>query len=210
MGRLLNGITGPFVGKVGTVVGSSRHGKPYVKAKPAKNKKKTSRKKRTPNRSKFSAVHYWLQPLLNFVKQGYKEFRTSSGEFNAAKSYVMKNAVEGTAPAWSINPALVKLSTGDLPLPEDIAVAKAGTNTIEFTWATDKHIEGASGADQVMMMAYHVETRRAHMNTTGQFRRVGADTLKVEKGKTYHIYMAFTSSDREKQSESVYMGEIAM
>jgi len=32
-GKLVNGINGPFTGTIGTIVGSSRYGEHYVKAK---------------------------------------------------------------------------------------------------------------------------------------------------------------------------------
>ena len=207
MAKFVNGINGPFVGKIGNVVGSSRNGEPYLKAKPAR-KRKRNRKPKTENQSRFSMAHYWLQPLLNFVKIGFKDFKRS-GEFNAAKSHLLLHSFEGTNPDFIINPALVKLSSGDLPIPADLAVAKVDTNKLEFTWTYDRNDKGHS-ADQVMMVAYDVESGIARYNTTGQFRRTGSDTLTVTKGKTYHVYAAFTSHDRLKQSESVYMGEVKM
>jgi hypothetical protein len=208
MGKLVNGINGPFVGKIGNLVGSSRNGEHYVKLA-YKSRTKNISKKEKANRSKFSMTHYWLQPLLYFVKVGFKDFKRS-GEFNAAKSHLLQNAVEGTQGAWSINPALVKLSLGELPLSPDITVAKSGTNKIEFTWTYDKYDEKAHPADQVMMLAYDVANERAAYNMTGQFRSTGVDTLSVTRGKKYHIYLAFTSYDRMRQSDSVYLGEISM
>jgi len=40
MGRLVAGLFGPVIGKVGTVIGSSRNGIPYLKG-PHKNRTKT-------------------------------------------------------------------------------------------------------------------------------------------------------------------------
>ena len=208
MGKLVNGINGPFVGKVGNIIGTSRNGQAYIKAAHAKKRKKNN-KPLSENQSRFSTAHYWLQPLLNFVRVGYKDYKRS-GEFNAAKSYVMNNAIENTGSDFAINPALVKLSQGDLPLSADIAVAKSGADKLEFTWTFGGREEKGNGADQVMMVAYDAEKGRAHYETTGQFRRTGSDVLKVIKGGKYHVYMAFTSHDRVKQSESVYLGEVKM
>jgi hypothetical protein len=63
-----------------------------------------------------------------------------------------------------------------------------------------------------MMLAYDIEHANAYYNTTGQFRSAGADILRIDPtaGKTYHIYLAFTSADRSMQSESVYLGAITV
>jgi hypothetical protein len=206
MARLVGGSMGHFVGTLGNLVGSSRNGKPYLKTRPIR-KKKRRNKKKTPNQNKFSMAHSWMQPLVDFVRVGFKEFKVS-GEYNTAKGYVIKHAFEGTQPDLSINPALVKVSVGKLPLSADMAVSKSGANTIEFSWTYDGRIAGTNGADQVMMLAYDIKGQVASLNITGQFRRTGSDVLKVSKGKTYHLYMAFTSHDRATVSDSVYLGEI--
>lgn len=54
--------------------------------------------------------------------------------FIAAKSYLLKNAMSGTAPNFFIDPALVKVSYGNLELPQNITVAKADDDHIQFTW----------------------------------------------------------------------------
>jgi hypothetical protein len=60
-----------------------------------------------------------------------------------------------------------------------------------------------------MLLAYDIERGRDIYNTTGQFRSVGKDMLRIPSAtpeRTYHIYVAFVAADRSKQSESVYFG----
>src|SRR5258705_9451927 len=123
MGRLPNGVNGPIVGKVGTVIGSSRNGKPYVKGPHKKRKKKVS-KEELGNRGKFAKAQAWLKPLLHFVQEGYLKYKKTSGAFVAAKSYLLLNAFEGVQPDIRINPALMKVSVGELPLSNDMTVEK--------------------------------------------------------------------------------------
>jgi hypothetical protein len=208
MGRIPNGINGPIVGKVGTVIGSSRNGKPYIKG-PYKERKKDVTEVELGNRNKFGMSQYWLKPLLDFVREGYKSYKYTSGAFVAAKADLLRNAVQG-APDLRINPALVKLSVGQLPLATDIAVSKISANKLQFTWNGDT-VAGSNQYDQVMMLAYNVDNAEAYYNITGQFRSAGSDTLIIDApgtGKTYHLYMAFTSHDRESQSNSIYLGTI--
>jgi hypothetical protein len=61
MGRLLTGINGPIYGKVGSVIGSSRNGVPYIKGLYKKRTLKVSEKE-LANRQKFAAAQAWLRP----------------------------------------------------------------------------------------------------------------------------------------------------
>ncbi|WP_315818790.1 DUF6266 family protein [Paraflavitalea speifideaquila] len=164
-------------------------------------------KKEKANRSKFGMAQYWLKPILDFVRQGFKGYSPTVEGFVAAKSWLLKNAFEGTGATLSINPALVKVSHGELPLSGNITAEKNGTDELLFSWDTEP-VEGGSPYDQVMMLAYDPKHEVAYSNITGQFRNTGSDTLKIHKtpGRTYHLYLAFTAADRTSQSDSVYLG----
>ena len=84
-----------------------------------------------------------------------------------------------------INPALAKLSSGDLPLP-------------------------ATEGDQILMLAYNVEEQEAEYNLVGQTRKTGSDKLELDEPGTYHLYAAFISYDRSRQSDSVYLGSVVI
>ena len=206
MARLTSGINGHFIGKVGTVVGATWNGIPYMKSAPVKRGRKAGSREKQ-NRNKFAMAHYWLQPLLGFVREGFKNFSQRSYGFNAAKSHVLRNAFEGVQPGISINPALVQLSTGDLPLARNITAERAAAGRILFTWDKD-YTPGGDDYDQVMVLAYNIEDYNTFYTITGQFRNTGAHTLTVKPGRTYHLWLAFTAADRTRQSDSVYLGSI--
>jgi hypothetical protein len=109
-----------------------------------------------------------------------------------------------------INPSLMKISVGNLPLPHNIAAAKLTPRQLQISWDTSEYT--GNRFDQVMLLAYDVEKGRAVFNTTGQFRSVGSDTLHIEPAspeRVYHIYAAFVAADRSRQSDSVYLGTIS-
>lgn len=206
MARLIAGINGPLVGKIGTVVASSRNGVPYLKGA-HKSRTKSVSDRELANRKKFKVAQHWLQPLIWFVRAGFNAYSERSYGFVAAKSLLMKNAMEldkNNNPV--VNPAMVKVSHGELLLPESITVSKLENNQIEFTWDTQKY----SGYlyDQAMMLAYNIENRKSEAITTGPFRKEGKALLPIAAKGTYHLYLAFVASDRSKQSDSVYLGEI--
>jgi hypothetical protein len=218
MAILLNGIMGPVQGKVGTVVGSSWKGKAYIKG-PYKRRTKNVSEKELANREKFGKAQAWLKPLLGFVRVGFKGFSQYSEGFVAAKSYLMKNAIEGDLSNGGImkniriNPALMKVSFGNLPLSKGITVSPSGPDKLEFAWDDSLKGEGHP-RDQAMMLAYNVEKGEVNSITEGQLRMAGSDILFLptghKAGDTYHIYFAFNAADRSRQSDSVYLGTITV
>jgi hypothetical protein len=128
----------------------------------------------------------------------------------AANSCLLKNAFIGEGDEMGIDPVLVQVSFGVLPLPSNITAVKIAPNVLQITWdAVEKNTEGA--CDQLMMLAYDIENGEATSNVTGQFRYVGADTLDLSPAipeRTYHIYAAFVAADRSCQSESIYLGTV--
>ncbi len=208
MGRLISGINGPFQGKIGKVIGSSRNGVPYVKGLYKKRTLKVSDKELT-NRKKFAMAQAWLAPLLDFVREGFKGYSQRSYGFIAAKSWLLKNAFINDDSGLRIDPALVKVSSGDLPLPEQLAVVLTEDGNLKFTWEPGLVLWEGAAFDQIMMLAYDTEKAESIFTTTGQFRSTGTDILTLDKTKlkNVHVYAAFSAADRNRQSESVYLGE---
>jgi len=207
MGRLLSGLNSHFVGKVGTVIGSSINGRPYIKG-PYKKRKTEPGEAELANRAKFKMAQEWLKPIKTFLRTGFKGYSEKCQGFVAAKSFLLRNAFEGAQPDISIDPSLVKVSYGSLPSSVNVSVVKVDSETLQFTWDTS-FPEGAHADDQVMLLAYSPYTDWHWDTVTGQFRHVGTTTLKVMAvGITLHIYLAFVAHDRSRQSDSIYLGAI--
>lgn len=210
MGRLTAGLLGPVIGKVGTVIGSSRNGIPYLKG-PYKNRTGVISQKEALNRRKFAAAQVWLKPLLSFVRVGFKGYSERSEGFVSAKSYLLKNVLKVVDNTIVIDPALMKVSYGELPISEHAAFNFNHPNELTFTW-NPEGFDQSFDHDQVMLLAYNIKAERAYYNLIGQFRKVGTDQLTLPKdfkpGSEIHLYMAFIAADRSRQSDSLYLGEI--
>lgn len=204
MGRIANGVNGPVTGTVGTIVGSSWKGIPYIKARYKKRTAKATIRE-AANRQRFAAAQRWLKPLLDYVRQGFKGYTPTVEGFIAAKSHLMRNAMTGV----DVDPALALVSFGSLPLAADIAVERTAGGQLQFSWDPRVGDEGHP-RDQVMLLAYDVDSGAAFYTTTGQFRSTGEDILAVDgkKGHIYQVYFAFTAFDRSRQSDSVYLGTV--
>jgi hypothetical protein len=61
-----------------------------------------------------------------------------------------------------------------------------------------------------MLLAYNDANKEKAIKLTGQFRNSGSDVLALpdRPGSSYHIYLAFTAHDRNRQSHSVYLGTV--
>jgi len=209
MGRLKNGINGPIVGKVGTVVGSSWRGIDYVKSLPKRKKPPTENEK--INRFIFAKTQNWLQPIAGFLKVGFKNYTHTNQGVNAAKSYLYKNALIKDGYDSVIDPAEMKVSYGNLPLVEDLTMELNNENELRITWKADAvRSEEKEPDDQVMILAYNVDKEDAYYTVSGQFRKTGSDKLdlKLVLDGTIHVYVAFVSVDRSRQSNSVYLGTV--
>ncbi len=214
MGKLVNGLNGPFTGTAGSVIGSSRNGIPYIKG-PYKNRTKNISEKEKLSRRKFADAQAWLKPMVKFLRIGFKGYSVKSEGFIAAKSYLMKNALTVEDGEIVINPALVKLSYGDLPMSPDASFRLSAPDKLTVTWDPATPVNG-DDKDQIMILAYNCEDYKLKLGDVsdlipGQFRGAGEDilTIGVQKpGTVFHIYIAFIADDRSRQSDSLYLGEL--
>lgn len=204
MAKYLQGIMGAFIGKIGPVIGTSRNGVPYMKGK-GNPRTAPVGEKEAANRNRFSTGHAWLKPLLPLLRVGFNGYSRTTYGYNAAKSYNFKHAIAH----GQIIPAQVKVSLGDLPLPENLTTTLEEGFKFHFSWDT-QYAEPASRKDQIMVLAYHPESKTAIYEIHGPFRLTGNHIFGLPRefqGKKIHVYAAFVAADRSRQSDSVYLGE---
>jgi hypothetical protein len=202
MAKYYNGINGPFRGKVGTVAGCKWKSEHYMRSTGFERTKNISDKEKD-NRSHFTVAHMWLKPLTPFLRVGFKGYTPLVEGFTAAKSHLMRNAMEGNA----IHPDLVRVSSGTLANPENFRVEVAGDNLV-FNWDVSAG-EDAHPRDQVMLMAYDIADKSAYMVSAGGFRESGMELINIKyhsPGSRLELYIAFNSWDRSRQSNSEYLG----
>lgn len=80
----------------------------------------------------------FLKPIKEFIRGGYKTYAVNKSAFNAAVSYMVKNAVSGSYPDIEINYKRMLVSRGDLTSPKD-AVATISEHCVSTTWS-DKRV----------------------------------------------------------------------
>lgn len=206
MGRLINGPNGPFIGKAGSFVGYTVNGVGYIKGI-YKQRTKPPTEKEAFNQKKFAVAQEWLKFLRNFVRAGFKGYNDRFQGFVAAKSYLMKNALTVVDGEIFIDPALVKISSGNLPVPENLECTFQEPDTFRFTWTPS--LWETHGYDQLMALVYDIENVQPYGDIYGNDRSSGEQLVNVGKvsGKTFHVYAGFIAADRSRQSDSVYLGK---
>lgn len=208
MAIIENGANGGFTGKAGSVTGYYANGKWIIRGLrklSEKNKKGTA--KQQASRARFAKMQEFLAPITYFIRIGFnlESKRRMMNAHNAAKSYNMLNAQE---PDGTINYSNVCLSYGNLIGVEGLEVQLAN-NALQFGWIDNTNSDHIRSFDQVMLLAYDVDTKITHVEIGGAKRSKCRETLIIEssnKEANYHTWISFISNDRMQISMSTYCG----
>jgi hypothetical protein len=208
MGKIAQGILGGLSGKVGNIIGGSWKGIDYIRIKPSSVANPRT-EGQVNQRNKFSITLEYLQANKAFIKIGYKSFATKKTEFNAAMSYVLNNAVGGTAPNFTIDYSLALLSRGNLSSVLNGAVDTFTPGQVTFAWSDNSAEGNANATDKVMVLVYNPSKKESISILDGADRTVGSQVVTIPNtyaGETVELFMAFVSEDGKVVSNSVYLG----
>lgn len=108
--------------------------------------------------AKFKLVHDHLAPLKAFLRVGFKNYGTKMGGYRSAVSYTRKIALVSDDAGFYIDPALFKVSGGDLLQAINPNATFEDPMHIKFTWDS-ADVSYKYAFDQVMLLIYHVKDR---------------------------------------------------
>ena len=208
MGKISQGILGGLSGKVGNVIGGNWKGIDYLRIKPSSVANPRT-EGQVNQRNKFTVTLEYLQPNLDFIKKGYKSYAVKKTEFNAAMSYVLNNAVTGTAPNFTIDYSLALLSRGSLSGALNPATDLATAGQVEFIWDDNSDEGNANTTDKAMLLVYNPSKKESIYNLEGALRTVGSQIVAIPNsyaGDTVQLFMAFINADGTSVSNSIYLG----
>jgi hypothetical protein len=223
MARLKFGPFGPLIGKLGNTIGYIRKGAVLRMIPHKSNKPRTVGQKTTTQAFRLSIK--FIAKINNFTNVGFKLAAdgTTKTAQNQAVSYTMKHAIKGEYPDQEIDFIKVMVCQGDLegPFNPVMHYETAGDDIlIRFEWDVNPDWDATRKRDQVMMLAYLPDSKRAFYLDSGARRTAGTDVLEGkfnpvsrgshEKDRFVETYMAFISNDREGISDSVYTGRIVL
>ena len=208
MGKIGRGILGGVSGKVANVVGARWKGIDYIRAKP-----QSVANPRTllqvNQRTKFALVLRFLQPNLNFIKIGYKNYAVKKSQFNSAMSFILNNAIIGVSPDFEIDYSLALLSRGNLAGASNPVFDLTTPGQVQFSWDDNSTDGNALATDKVMVVAYNPLKGESVYLTEGATRADLSQTVIIPNsyaGDDLQLFISFMNAEETQLSNSIYIG----
>lgn len=217
MGILSGGPNSGFSGKAGSVVGYYRLGKWVIRGLPKLSpKNKVGSADQNVHRSRFTQVQHFLKPILHFIRVGFnlEARRKGNTAHNSATSWNMLNAFDENG---KLDYTKTRVSLGLLGGAEE-AAARFEDGSIIITWRDNSDPKVSRSivpekSDQVMLLAYHLESGEIVQMLSGARRSACREILEIPSDISadaieWHIWIAFISDNRENISNSEYLGVV--
>lgn len=211
MGTISKGIMGGFSGTVGTVIGGTWKGINYIRSKPDRRTSKPT-EKQLEQQAKFAAASKFIQPLNGLVTLTFRNYAVKMTGVNSALSHVLKNAVMGTYPTYTIDYEAVLISRGDLPNALNPVASAVATNSVKFDWTDNSSTGKAKAGDNSILVIYSPEDKLALYTTGGTLRSAGTATFNASifSGQQVETYIGFISEDGKDIATSIYTGAVTL
>ena len=201
MGTIKQGILGGFSGRVGTVIGSSWKSVNYMRAM-AISISNPKTEKQQLQRGKFLKAISFLKTITPFVRIGYKGYEWKQSAFNAAMSYVMKNAMASNG---TVDYSKVLVTHGSLTAAMNATVNVEG-DKVSYTWQDNSGTGDAKTMDTAMLLVYNKDKREAiyDMNAATRSDTKAELTLPSNwSGNALAVYLSFCNEDSKSVANSV-------
>lgn len=211
MGKYSQGILGAFSGMIGPVVGSSWKGQNVMRAKPKKNKNRKYSDAQVDQHDKFKLAARFVVDMQQLIATSFKDKAKSTTAQNDAVSYLLKNAITGVSPNFTIDYSLALVSRGGLPNGKNPAAAKVATN-VNFTWVDNSGIGTAKATDIAVLVAYCADLNHMVFLDSGFTRDTAAATLDttIFAGEKVQTWLCFKKAQSLEYSNSFFCGEIQL
>ena len=147
----------------------------------------------------------FLRTITPFLRIGYREFAERQTAFNAAMSYVMKNALADSEQGLEIDYNKVLVSHGSLTQASDTTVSTEGSKAL-FTWKDNSGQGNAMSTDAAMLLVYNQEKALAVYDTSAAMRSDGNAELELPKdwkNDTLIAYLGFCSTNDKSVANSI-------
>jgi hypothetical protein len=212
MGKINQGILGGVSGQVGNVIGGTWKGIDYLRIKPSSVSNPRT-EGQVDQRSKFSTVLQFLQPMTDFLRVGFKLYANRMTQFNAAMSYNLNNAVTGAYPNFMIDYASALVTRGNLTGAANGAATSPSAGSVEVTWTDNSGSGSAQTTDKALIVLLNTTRGEAVFTTAGPLRSDATATIPVPSeysGEDVEVFLGFVSDAGTKVANSVYLGSVTV
>jgi len=207
MGKLIQGINGPFTGKVGPVVGASWMGMNVIRSRPD-HRRRSFTPGELAQQMKFKLLTGFLLRVMPLMNITFKPLAVRMTGFNKGYSYNIKNVFTGGYPNLKIDYSLVLLGRGDLPNAGSPVAISSAPGQLNFSWTDNTGKGKAMKSDMAFVAAYCEEKDNWEFELDAADRNTGNYTLNLKQssGNPVHTYIGFISADGNEVSDSMYTG----
>jgi hypothetical protein len=205
------GILGSFSGKLGTVVGGTWRGIPYMRSLPTISKNRKQSFAQEVQQAKFALAQNFLRNFGSLLNNSFQEVAGQT-QRNEALAIVLNQAVGGTYPNLMIDYGMVLVSKGSLKKPVNPDVLSDQPGKIKFSWTDDTGSGNAKASDKAILVAYDEQFGDVIFVTDGATRSSGQAELDAGffSGKPVHTWLGFISENGKLKSDSLYTGAVAV
>lgn len=210
MATYQHGITGAFKGKIGTVIGSSWLGIPYMKGRYRLKKNPVATPKQQNQQNNFGMMGSFMRCMRNVIQFGFDNHLKGRLFFSRAMSYALLNAIDNTTTPNTINYSKILVTKGRYPNATGLTASAGKSGKIIFKWIDNSGIGAAKATDRVVLVAYSpLQKKKISSNKVG-FRSSKTAELDVSnfKNLTWETYVTFLKADATDVSSSIYTGQV--
>ena len=204
------GAFGGFQKKTGPLVGHWLNGQNVITPLPHPSQEPPSTSQLS-QRSIFSLVIAFLRILKVVIRTGFTVHKEKESPWSAAVGYNLSNAVTGVSPNLCIDYAKVMFCKGDLSNQLTFQVTSTVPGELTFTWNAFVNPECGGPQDDATFVVYCV-LLDAFVTVIGAADR-SALTYDLSLpadfgGETVHCWVCFTSVDKKRASDTLYLGTL--
>ncbi|MFC6269623.1 DUF6266 family protein [Frigoriflavimonas asaccharolytica] len=212
MATIKKGILGGFSGTVGTVVGASWRGMDIIRSKPkASGGNPTARQ--LLQRQKFAMAIRFQNSLRKMQSRLYGENAGVKSRVNLAASYLLKEVIAEQNGQAVLMMDKVIVTKGTLTGFQNLAVAVAAGQTLDFTWQDNSNQALAKETDIFCTAVYEEESGEFALNEGPEQRDASAASVVLPAiwvGKTLHVYAFFQTVEQDAACNSYYLGTVIL
>lgn len=209
MARHAQGILGVFSGKVGTVIGGSWKGIPYMRGRSLRKKGKKSTEAQAQQQAKFKLALEFIR-AMNFLLDTSYEQSAGKTNKNLALKQLLEQSIGGVYPDLFIDYGTVYVAKGSLKKADNPQVAAGEPGKLNFSWSDTSGLGNATSEDKAILVAYCPQMGDFMFNVNAAARSQGSDILDVRffSGKEVHTWISFRSANGKQAADSVYTGSL--
>jgi hypothetical protein len=161
--------------------------------------------------AKFRLANSFIRHFQGFINLCFQPVPGKT-ERNIALGHLLKNAITGDYPNYSINYSQVLVTKGELESAKDASVVSKGAGVLSFTWKNNADDKNANSTDKTILVVYHEGSDKLHFSLDQATRSQEHASFDLDflSGKEVHVWLSFRAWLQPLVADSVYLGRVKL